>query len=67
MKTINFFKAVAAVFAFSLGISSCSKEEIPSAGTGAADEYVEVSLKCTGEITDMGVSPLSRAGSENDL
>ena len=66
MKTINFFRAVAAVFAFSLGISSCSKEEIPSAGTGAADEYVEVSLQCTGSISDIEVSPLSRAGS-NDL
>lgn len=67
MKKINFLKAVAAVFAISLGISSCSKEEIPTADADAADEYVEVSLQYTGEITDTGVSPLSRAGGKNDL
>lgn len=66
MKKINFLKAVAAVFAISLGISSCSKEEIPTADADAADEYVEVSLSCTGSISDIEVSPLSRAGS-NDL
>ena len=65
MKKINFFKAVAAVFAITLGISSCSKEEIPSADTDVVGEYVEVSLKCLGEITDIEVSPLSRAGNSD--
>ena len=67
MKKINFLKAVAAVFAISLGISSCCKEEIPTADADAADEYVEVSLQYTGEITDAGASPLSRAVGTNAL
>lgn len=66
MKTINFFKAVAAIFIIAQGIFACTREEIPSADADDSGEYVEIPLKCVGEITDVEVSPLSRAGG-NDL
>lgn len=61
MKVKYYLQVFSAVILIFLGMSSCSKEEIPEPGSGNSDEYVELSLKCGGDITDMGVTPLSRA------
>lgn len=61
MKAKYYLQVFVAAILISMGMSSCSKEEIPEPGSSNSDEYVEVSLKCGGDITDMGVTPLSRA------
>lgn len=63
MKTRHIFKALTSAFLISLFVSSCSKENLSSPAEDTSDEYVEVALNCTGEIIDMGQTPLSRAGS----
>lgn len=60
MKTKYYLQVFVAAILISLGMSSCGKEEIPDSGSSDSDEYVEVSLKCGGDIADMGVTPLSR-------
>lgn len=68
MKTIYLLKSIA-LLAIAIGVSSCSQKELPESKSETTNEYVEVSLKCASTITDVEVSPLSRADSEeqNDL
>ena len=65
MKTRHIFKALTSAFLISLFVSSCSKENLSSPAEDTSDEYVEVALNCTGEIIDMGQTPLSRAGGDD--
>lgn len=61
MKAINYIITIGTVMLMSFGLFSCADADIPDCDTDASDEYVEVSLKCTGDITDMGATPMSRA------
>lgn len=61
MKAINYIITIGTVMLTSFGLFSCADTDIPDCGTDSSDEYVEVSLKCTGDITDMGATPMSRA------
>lgn len=65
MKARYFFRTLASALAIPLAISSCVDENLPSTAEDTSDEYVEVSLRCTGEITDQGETPLSRAGTDD--
>lgn len=61
MKAINYIITIGTVMLMSFGLFSCADTDIPDCDTGVSDEYVEVSLKCMGDITDMGATPMSRA------
>lgn len=61
MKAINYIITIGTVMLMSFGLFSCADTDIPDCDTDASDEYIEVSLKCTGDITDMGATPMSRA------
>lgn len=65
MKAINYIITIGTVMLMSFGLFSCADADIPDCDTDASDEYVEVSLKCTGDITDMGATPMSRADGTN--
>lgn len=63
MKTINNLIVLALVWAISFGLSSCSKDDISDGAKDGTDEYVEVPFKFSGDIVDMGATPMSRAES----
>ena len=61
MKAINYIITIVIAMLMSFGLFSCADTDVPNCDTDGSDEYVEVSLKCTGDITDMGATPMSRA------
>lgn len=61
MKAKHFLQGLASAVIISLGLVSCTREAVPDKDDNAAQEYVEVSLKCSGEIIDLGQTPLSRS------
>lgn len=61
MKVKHFLQGLASAVIISLGLVSCTREAVPDKDDNAAQEYVEVSLKCSGEIIDLGQTPLSRS------
>lgn len=61
MKAKHFLQGLASAVIISLGLVSCTREAVPGKDDNAAQEYVEVSLKCSGEIIDLGQTPLSRS------
>ena len=64
MKTRYYFLTLISVLVVPFLMSSCSQEDIPEI---PSDEYIEVPLKFSGEITELGQEPLSRAGCTNLL
>ena len=64
MKTRYYFLTLISVLVVPFLMSSCSREDIPEI---PSDEYIEVPLKFSGEITELGQEPLSRAGSTDLL
>lgn len=61
MKAKHFLQGLAYAVIISLGMVSCVKEAIPDKDDNVSQEYVEVSLKCSGEIIGLGQTPLSRS------
>ena len=64
MKTRYYFLTLISVLVVPFLMSSCSREDIPEI---PSDEYIEVPLKFSGEIIELGQEPLSRAGSTDLL
>lgn len=64
MKTKYYFLTLISVLLVPFFMSSCSREDIPEI---PSDEYIEVPLKFSGEIIELGQEPLSRAGSTDLL
>lgn len=64
MKTRYYFLTLISVLVVPFLMSSCSQEDIPEI---PSDEYIEVPLKFSGEIIELGQEPLSRAGSTDLL
>lgn len=62
MKTKYFLKVLASALIISLGMVSCDRETVIDRDVNSPQEYVEVTLECSGEIIDIGQSPLSRSG-----
>lgn len=61
MKTKYFLQGLVSALVLLSGLVSCNSETIPDKDADDSQDFVEVSLRCSGEISVLEQTPLSRA------